>query len=459
MSRRITSVWECQPAADALVEGWWQELLGVAPPLVALEQAAFETAWLRLPDLADHLVVADGTQPRQRLAAVGFEASGEETAGGDTAFRHPGAVLPAVLLRQGNAPAGQVLGVGLKVERIAAFLAAQEIAAETAGSPLAPLRMARVWAGESVEITAVERRGCTGFVPVVEAPERAVALLGGMERWQARLRQGLDVGAAMAETLALARQLVDELGQDRAAWAVFAVERANWARRNHAGRVQRERQDQLGFGWANHDHHTFRSSREHFPTLIAILETLGFVPRERFYAGSEAGWGAQVMAQPACELAVFADVDLSPEEIEGDFGHVGLERRRELGTIGLWCALHGESMLAAGLHHVAARLAFDAATAGLARHGVRMMAPFSELPFLRQAFTEGERWGVTPERLEILRRMGAVDDAALGRFAASGAVGSHLENIERNQGFGGFNQQRVSDIIRRTDPRLPPPAA
>jgi hypothetical protein len=459
MSRRITSEWECQPAADALLDGWWQELLAEAPPLVALDLAAFETAWLRLPDLVDHLVVADGTLPRQRLAAVGFEASGDEVAGGDTAYRHRGAVLPAVLLRQGNATAGLVLGVGLKVERIAAFLAAQEIAAETAGSPLAPLRVARVWAGESVEITAVERRGGSGFVAADEAPERAVEVLRGMERWQTRLRHGLDAGAEMAETLALARRLVGELGTDRAAWAVFAVERATWARRNRAGRVQRERQDQLGFGWANHDHHTFRSSREHFPTLIAILETLGFVPRERFYAGSEAGWGAQVMAQPACELAVFADVDLSAEEIEGDFGHQGLDRRRELGTIGLWCALHGESMLAAGLHHVAARLAFEAATAGLTRHGVRMMAPFSDMPFLRQAFTEGERWGVTPGRLEVLGDMKAVDEGALAHFAASGALGSHLESIERNQGFGGFNQQRVSDIIRRTDPRLPPPAA
>jgi hypothetical protein len=28
-----------------------------------------------------------------------------------------------------------------------------------------------------------------------------------------------------------------------------------------------------------------------------------------------------------------------------------------------------------------------------------------------------------------------------------------LENIQRGDGFKGFNQQQVSDIIRRTDPR------
>jgi hypothetical protein len=37
----------------------------------------------------------------------------------------------------------------------------------------------------------------------------------------------------------------------------------------------------------------------------------------------------------------------------------------------------------------------------------------------------------------------------------SGAIGSHLENLERNDGYKGFNQQGVSDIISKTDPRKP----
>ena len=39
------------------------------------------------------------------------------------------------------------------------------------------------------------------------------------------------------------------------------------------------------------------------------------------------------------------------------------------------------------------------------------------------------------------------------RFLTHGATGSHLENPERIDGFKGFNQQGVSDIINRTDPR------
>jgi hypothetical protein len=195
------------------------------------------------------------------------------------------------------------------------------------------------------------------------------------------------------------------------------------------------------------------SSREAFALLIQILETFGFHPRERFYAGAEAGWGAQVMEQSVCRLAVFADVDLAPDEVEGDFAHRSLPPRQELGTVGLWCALHGESMLGAGLHHLAGRFDFDAATEGLAEWGIGTMRPFSRFAYLRQAFTEGERWEVAPERLGYLVAAGQISDAQQSSFAQGGAMGSHLENIQRGEGFKGFNQQMVSDIIRRTDPR------
>lgn len=454
MTKPITTHWECQPDAERLLLGWWSQAVDAAPPLGQMEEAARNVADCRLFDLVDHLVVAAGSEARAQLGAVGFAETEDEVREGDTAFCHPGSTLPPVLLRASNTAAGGVLGVGLKADSAAELLAVWGVDAPIAGSPLAPLRTARVWSGQGWAVDVVERRGWTGFVPVEQEPAEIEALLDASERWAVRPRRGADVGGLMASTLELARWLVDELGRDRAAWAAFAVERAHWARHNRAGRVQKERQDLVGLGWANHDHHTFRSSREHFPVLIQILETLGFVPRERFYAGAEAGWGAQVMQQPACELAVFADVDLSPDEVEGDFAHRGLPPRPRLGTIGLWCALHGESMLGAGLHHLAARLAFDAAVAGLGRAGVATMPPFSSFPHLRQAFTEGERWPVAPDRLDALRTGRTVDEDALARFAAEGALGSHLENIERNQGFGGFNQERISDIIRRTDPRL-----
>ena len=39
-------------------------------------------------------------------------------------------------------------------------------------------------------------------------------------------------------------------------------------------------------------------------------------------------------------------------------------------------------------------------------------------------------------------------------FLREGALGSHLENLQRKGGYKGFNQQAVSHIIAATDPRL-----
>ncbi|NIV30258.1 MAG: hypothetical protein GWN58_12400, partial [Anaerolineae bacterium] len=48
---------------------------------------------------------------------------------------------------------------------------------------------------------------------------------------------------------------------------------------------------------------------------------------------------------------------------------------------------------------------------------------------------------------------GQISEQQHAGFLEKGAIGSHLENIQRGEGFKGFNQQTISDIIRRTDPR------
>jgi len=48
---------------------------------------------------------------------------------------------------------------------------------------------------------------------------------------------------------------------------------------------------------------------------------------------------------------------------------------------------------------------------------------------------------------------GFITKAHYKTFLGNGAVGSHLENLQRTQGFKGFNQHSVSAIIKATDPR------
>ncbi|HEY6841406.1 MAG TPA: hypothetical protein VI114_09320, partial [Chthoniobacterales bacterium] len=79
--------------------------------------------------------------------------------------------------------------------------------------------------------------------------------------------------------------------------------------------------------------------------------------------------------------------------------------------------------------------------------------PFSDFRFLKQAFTEAERWPVSPERVKALLAQKLITEEQAGVFIKSGAVGSHLENLQRRGGFKGFNQKSVSVIINATDPR------
>jgi len=250
-----------------------------------------------------------------------------------------------------------------------------------------------------------------------------------------------------------ADEMIALVGPDLSAWIVMQGERDYWENRNTAGHIQKGRQDRIGMGWANHDHHTFRSSRHFFQPLVALMEKLGFHCRERFYAGEEAGWGAQVMENSLCNIVLFLDVDLAPEEVEHDFAHDHLPDLGKVGTIGLWCALHGDSILNAGMHHLEAQFAFQELTEDLHALGVGMMAPFSDFPYLKQAFTEGEVWDVPSEKIDRLLKAGLIEEPEAKRFHTAGAVGSHLENLERNAGYKGFNQKNVSFIIKKTDPR------
>ncbi len=448
------SQWLRHPEAAAFVIECLDQFAASVPPVGALQARMATQTNNRLVDWLDHLVLVDGDAVQGRLADLGFEPEDAPAAPGDTVYHHPGGVFPWLLLRQETSAApGDVVTAAISVEDVSAFLMAQRVSASIEGAVLGPYRRARVWQSGGYEFLAVERRAYRGFVPLRMEPDHALHYLRAYERWATRPRLFDDARAGMEHTLALARSLVGDLGTDAAAWVFLQAEQVCWQQRNRAGQVQKNRQDSLGLGLANRDHAAFRSSRETFEMLIQILETFGFRPRERFYAGAEAGWGAQVMEQAACRFAIFADVDLAPDEVEGDFAHRTLVPRRELGSIGLWCGLHGEAMLAAGPHHFACRLDFFPATQAMDERGIKSMRPFSDFAYLKQAFTKGERWRVAEERLERLALAGQIDAQQRERFASKGAVGSHLENIQRGEGFRGFNQQTVSDIIRRTDPR------
>lgn len=438
--------WTPQPAAAELVGRLLQEYLDRTPPAADLARRMREETGTRLLDWVDHLVVPDTAEIQHQLQTAGFVVDPAFTA--QRCFVHTGGLFPRLLLDRDTQ-------LAFRVESAADFAAANQLDLSVSQPPLSPYRRLLVGRGVATSLWAVERHGYQGFDQPAWSDAARLAMLRHLEQFRTR-RRDVDDAEGFNLLTGLIRRAIDDCGADVACDLFFNAEREYWQRRNHAAQVQKSRQDRLGLGWANHDHHTYRSSRAHFVRLIAVLETLGFHCRERFYAGAEAGWGAQVLEQPAAGIVVFADVDLSPDELADDFSHQPLTPRKELGTVGLWCALHGEAILQAGMHHLECQFDFDQLAKQLAAEaGIRTMPPFTNLPYLRQAFTEGQRWRVSEPRLARLLARGQITEAQADRFRTEGALGSHLENLQRDQGFKGFNQQGVSRIIAQTDPRNP----
>ena len=401
----------------------------------------------RLFDWIDYIAIPENYIDINKLTNLNFiENKHSELPANTRLFHNPGSIFFPVLVHKED-----YFELALKVEDINDFSRIHASGSQIEGEQFSKLRKLEVSQEGNYRLTAVERRGYSGFI--IRGSIDIAEYLTALELFSSRERFDTnDKGLKALEVLV--RKMLRELHIPRMADAFFRAERKYWESRNKAARAQKARQDELGIGWGNHDHHTFRSSRGNFIHLIRILELMGMVTRESFYAGAQAGWGAQVLEHPDCNIVVFADVDMWVDEKQTDFAHTGLGSRDKLGTVGLWVGLHGESIMQAGLHHLAARVDFDNQEKELLLgQGIKIMAPFSNFKFLKQDFTYGENWQVNEDRARYLFDNGLITREQYYKFVNSGALGSHLENIERGQGFKGFNQESVSVIISETDPR------
>ena len=428
--------WTLHPDAEALVDRIVADAMAKSPRFACFAAELGPRTSTRIQDWLD---LVGGPVLADELREVGYL----EQAG---LWRHPGAQLPAVVVTEGYR-------IDVRVDDAAAFAHAQRSTQAVQGSPRSGYRRAVVIDENGVEVGGVERRSWSaGLTPQQFSPVQAVNAAEA-ERLLVERPRALAGPNGVEAQIPFARKAVELVGPDLAAAYFLEIEREYWQRSNTAGAIQHARQDRLGLGWGNNDHHTFRSSRPAFNGLIRLLQGLGFGLRERFYAGDEAGWGAQVLEHPGSGGVIFADVDLTPDDVQLDFSHVQLPEGSSYGTVGLWCALHGESLLAAGMHHLEGQFDFDGLRYQLAERGLASMNPFSDFPHLRQAFTEAELWTVPRERLTPLVAAGHLAPERADELATIGGAGSHLENLARRGGFKGFNQHNVSVTMKATHPR------
>lgn len=436
--------WSVQPAAEALLRRLLNERLERCPAATGFAQSLLGNTGVRLRDIVDHLTF-DDEQTAERLAEAGWTER-------DRIWEHPGGYFPAFVRRAG-APA-----TWFRVEDAELFARTYGPSSPIEGAAHAPARRVLAFGTGNVEFGAFERSGHSGYdIPEVE-PGRIRAARVHLQSFLARRRQFDTVEAGLAHTEALVEASVGDLGADWACHLWLRAERDYWMRRCRSGRRQKERQDGAGIGWANIDHHTYDSSRRHYRHTIRIFEKLGYELREMLYAGELAGWGSQVLEQPTLKSTIFADVDLAPEELAIDFAHDELPELTQHKRAGILSVLHGESILEAGLNHVAGLYDRRALKAQLKREGIEMMSPFSDFDHLYQELTHGDWAAVDPSRVDALEAGGHIPADEAERIRLNGAIVAHLENIERNDGYKGFNREGIDTVLRKLDPRAYRPA-
>ena len=448
------TVWPRCPEAAAFLQDTFRAF-ALANPLVAtMADRMRREAGVDLRTLIDHWVLPDTEALRAELTRCGFQ--NRLTMDADPVWAHTSARLARIRLSVDQVDPR----IAIAVESISDFWDAWDLpAAGSRGDAESGYEEAHC-ALPVGELAAVVRIGYNGFRP----GELSATYLRAIQSIRTKLRDrrtGLDSFESIDKTLrdlhTMLSGIVEEVGCDRATDEFFVAERAFYTERNRAATLQYRKQQELGIGWANQDHHTYRSSRAGFRGLLALWELLGFVPRERYYAGAEAGWGAQIMEHPVSRVVIFSDLDIGPSEVAIDFSSTELSQpdsnNSGLGTIGLWCALHGDSIAVAGMHHLECEFDFSAAVVSLNDSDVAVMPPFTDMPVLKQAFTAGELWPVEVARVQALAEQGFISAAQAQQFVSQGAIGSHLEILQRWDGFKGFNKTGVSDIIRATDAR------
>ncbi len=434
---RKDRVWEVQPDAEATLREFVDAALARNKAAGDYAGSLLDGCAIRMRDIIDYVETTDG-ELRSRLTQNGWHEN-------DGILRHAEGYFPEFV-------AGDRDVVWFRAENIEAFAKATGLDLEIEGLRHGPIRRAIAFDG-SPAFGVVQRSGHIGF-DVPNTPDETIRLarLHG-QAFGARRRQFADVSEGLDHTQELVSAAVSDLGPHWACDVWLRAERAYWMSRCDAGRHQWRRQLSVGVGWANIDHHTYDGSREHFRKTVEILETLGYELREMLYAGELAGWGSQVLEQPALKSTIFADVDLAPEELTIDFAHEPLpplDKHRRAGVLSI---LHGESILEAGLNHVAALYDQERLRSQLADSGVSMMPPFSDFDHLYQELTLGERVPVDPVRVDRLEREGHLPKDEAEDIRLNGAIATHLENIERNFGYKGFNKAGIDGVLRKLDPR------
>ena len=365
---------DAQAALQQQIDAFRQSI----PILDDLARSIEERTGSPLLDWIDALHLVATPQRRERWRGLGWTAL--EPRSGLEVLRHPDPELPPVVLHE-----EPIARLDLRVEDLDAFLDTHDLrgSASLEGDEAACLRRASWCSGGPRSFGAVERQGAAFLVQHSTIVPRSARSL-----WKELLRSRRRSFDRPLEGLRELREQLHgcatDLGPGAAAELFLKVEREYWQLRNPAARIQFRRQQNLGLGWGNSGSHAFRCSRQAWPAALDVLEALGF----RMEQGPDEP-GRLRLDHPQCSARVLLEWD--PSETLNDRG--------------LWVALHGESLLEAGMQRLAAGK-----------------------PRTRSSddWAKEERWQVNPARLELLVQQGVIQAQEAEQLQREGALGSSL---------------------------------
>ena len=335
-----TFVWTPQPEAARFVDEIIAAFYAACPPAARLAERMLDETGTRLADWIDHLGLADTPANVRGLQELGFE---QIDADSHCVWHHPGALFPTIHFdRQADS------GLGIKVESVADFLAAQGL---------------RRHAIEGDRWLPCGRRGCS-LRRRPSSGRRAARRNRARGRSHRSLKcaQGARTGRSISPpppALRLAKRRDSSTPSNLIAAAVDGLGRESGLRSVFCRRARVLAAPQSGRPGAESAAGRARARLGQPRPPHLSLQPRAFHPVDRRFGATGLSMPRTILRRARCRLgragaraAGLRRRDLCrrrPDARRSQRATLPISRsppREQLGTVGLWCRLHGEAFLA-----------------------------------------------------------------------------------------------------------------
>jgi hypothetical protein len=240
--------WERQPQAAKFVWGLVESFLATCQPAAKLAQRMRDQTGTRFYDWVGHIALDRRDSRLKDLNAVGYAAF--EDLKSITVFTHEGGIFPTILVTDGD------FEIGIKVESVADFLAANQLEVSVEGEPLADVRRAVVATTPGHKLVVIERHGSRSFERAGATPKNAIKRLVQLEKFRTRQRDCESDEQGFEHANKLIDAAIADLGVDLTCDLWFAAEREYWQRAEPrgAGSICQAREAGIGLGESRSSH-------------------------------------------------------------------------------------------------------------------------------------------------------------------------------------------------------------